>query len=261
MDFSSIKSSRNCSPYIFGKSLFGSETDVTMSASGMKGELNESRLSTNDTLQCPLTPELHTPETCCRCGIFSPSEEAAWSAAVTEISSEQPRSVRRKMSTEDNQNSDSSMPLEDQDGSSRSIFDFQMHKKPRSPDAKDEFLNRKALFQSRRSEPSFLKQKDFTPILLQRTGKQPSKLSFDGHYRFIEVIGRGNFGEVWKAEHHSTKELYAIKKSTRRFRSSKERDGHLREITSVAKLDPHENLVRYFRAWQASSRGRAVTAP
>ncbi len=209
------------------------------------GEANDSRLSSNDTIQGELTPDF------CNRGLFSPCNEAAdWSAVCTEMPGSVPRNLRRRTSTETSHKIE--FETDNKENLSSSMNDFQINKKNLSTPVADEYENRRAKFQSKGSQPSFLAQKDFTPILLGRLGKQISELNFDGHYRFIEVIGRGNFGEVWKAEHNGTKDVYAIKKSTRRFRSSKERNNHLREINSVSKLGAHENLVRYFRAWQVS---------
>ena len=243
----SVPRNKCYSPNKLVKCLFGSDSDVSFHVGEQPCGTSDSRLSMEETNR--FSPcIIHTPEILQHSGgLFSPAVDATWSASCTDISGIVPRNVRRKMSTEGMDDFECSV-----ENTSGLDMDFQISKTPSSPEKKTDFAGRKTLFQSKRSEPSFLKQKDFTPILLQKTGKKPSWLNFDAHYRFLEVIGRGNFGEVWKAEHHSTKKLYAIKKSTRRFRSSKERDGHLREITSVAKLDPHDHLVRYFRAWQVT---------
>ena len=234
-------------PTFPGQNLFGSDCDAHLSTCtdlSTPGEANQSNLSVNDTIQNGLnTPDLGHRD------LFSPSNEAAvWSAACTEIPGSAPK--KRRTSTEALEIYESEN--ENKENLSDLMNDFQINKRNHSTQL-DEFQIRKARYQNRESQPSFLVQKDFTPILLGKLGKQISELNFDDHYRFIEVIGQGNFGEVWKAEHNKTKVLYAIKKSTRRFRSSKERDNHLREIRSVAKLDAHDNLVRYFRAWQVRS--------
>ncbi|KAL3132053.1 hypothetical protein ABBQ32_008671 [Trebouxia sp. C0010 RCD-2024] len=56
--------------------------------------------------------------------------------------------------------------------------------------------------------------------------------------------------KVYQVRHKRTGELFAIKKSTRRFASKAHRQKCLHEIMAVAALPAHENIVGQYRAWQ-----------
>jgi len=94
--------------------------------------------------------------------------------------------------------------------------------------------------------PSFLERKDFT-LMLQR---QPSLLQ-SNHYVPYQLLGKGSFGEVWSATHYKRRdEWYALKRTTKVFRSSRQRDRLVNEVEYVAELGSHPNIVKYHRAWQ-----------
>ena len=62
--------------------------------------------------------------------------------------------------------------------------------------------------------------------LLQRTPSvmSPNLFSFDDHFSFEAVIGRSPMSEVYRARHRRTGQLFAVKRSMRRFRSTADRD-------------------------------------
>jgi len=94
---------------------------------------------------------------------------------------------------------------------------------------------------------SLMDRKDYTKLILKR---MPSQLLYDRHYTLTELLGRGDFGEVWTAVNNRTNEKFALKKSTRRFRGHAARQKYVKEITNVAQMGHHPNLVHYERAWQ-----------
>lgn len=62
--------------------------------------------------------------------------------------------------------------------------------------------------------------------LLRRTPSvmSPNLFAFEDHFSFEAVIGRSPLSEVYRARHRGTGQLYAVKRSMRRFRSKGDRD-------------------------------------
>ncbi|TET33276.1 MAG: hypothetical protein E3J72_17005 [Planctomycetota bacterium] len=63
-----------------------------------------------------------------------------------------------------------------------------------------------------------------------------------GEYILLEELGKGAFGEVWKAEHNLTKERFAVK-----FFTSEAAAAHIRRETKILvslKQVKHPNIVR-----------------
>jgi hypothetical protein len=145
-----------------------------------------------------------------------------------------------------------SLSLDEPDISAPMRLDFSRLEATHSNDRHQDLKRRSHSAHSGFTRP-FLATEDFTSILL-KAGQAASFLNYSSHYRFIECIGAGNFGEVWKASHHRTGALFAVKQSRRPFRTSKELDRFLRELHAVARMDPHPNLVQYHRAWQDGGR-------
>lgn len=56
--------------------------------------------------------------------------------------------------------------------------------------------------------------------------------------------------QVFRVRHRASGEVFAVKRSRRRFRSKLQRERCLREIRAVAALPPHPNIVNQYRAWQ-----------
>ncbi|BDA41689.1 probable membrane-associated tyrosine- and threonine-specific cdc2-inhibitory kinase at N-terminal half [Coccomyxa sp. Obi] len=88
--------------------------------------------------------------------------------------------------------------------------------------------------------------------LLRRTPSvmSPNLFAFEDHFSFEAVIGRSPMSEVYRARHRRTGQLFAVKRSMRRFRSTADRDRSLQEIQAVASLPSHPNVVTLHRAWQ-----------
>lgn len=62
-----------------------------------------------------------------------------------------------------------------------------------------------------------------------------------------------NGGQVYEARDRRHGTLCAIKVSRKEFRSKGDRERYLHEVESVAGLEEHPNVVKYFRCWQQDS--------
>lgn len=62
--------------------------------------------------------------------------------------------------------------------------------------------------------------------LIRRTPSvmSPTLFAFEDHFSFETVIGRSPLSEVYRARHRRTGELFAVKRSVRKFRSKADRD-------------------------------------
>jgi membrane-associated tyrosine/threonine-specific cdc2-inhibitory kinase len=74
----------------------------------------------------------------------------------------------------------------------------------------------------------------------------PASMDFT-EYR---LIGEGAFFQVARVKDKRTGKYYAMKKAKKRFRGKKDREEYLKEVEVLATLKPHENIVRYYQAWQ-----------
>ena len=54
--------------------------------------------------------------------------------------------------------------------------------------------------------------------------RTPSLFQFEDHFAFEAVIGRSPLSEVYRARHRVTGELFAVKRSMRRFSSRADRN-------------------------------------
>eukprot|EP00960_Hanusia_phi_P051055 760577-Hanusia_phi.AAC.1 len=105
------------------------------------------------------------------------------------------------------------------------------------PDPSEIAVKRQA---TKKRSNSLYSRKDYTPMLKRAS----SMLQYDNHYQCVELLGKGQFGEVWSARHYRTKEMFALKRSTRTFRGCKDRDTFIREISSMSSIKPHRNVIR-----------------
>ena len=82
---------------------------------------------------------------------------------------------------------------------------------------------------------------------------------FKSDYRYLETVGRGGFGEVFRVEDKHDEHIYAVKKV--RFDQYKYRNQFKfikRELVHNAKL-AHENVVRYYHSWFEVSDDQCVS--
>eukprot|EP00640_Fibrocapsa_japonica_P000718 CAMPEP_0113953232 /NCGR_PEP_ID=MMETSP1339-20121228/90867_1 /TAXON_ID=94617 /ORGANISM="Fibrocapsa japonica" /LENGTH=560 /DNA_ID=CAMNT_0000961953 /DNA_START=140 /DNA_END=1819 /DNA_ORIENTATION=- /assembly_acc=CAM_ASM_000762 len=87
------------------------------------------------------------------------------------------------------------------------------------------------------------------------TGSSLFPSRYEAEYEEIDMVSRGAFGEVWRAQHRLDGREYAIKKvylhqllALSQEQSQKQLEVVLREVQCLAQLD-HPNTVRYHTAW------------
>ena len=78
----------------------------------------------------------------------------------------------------------------------------------------------------------------------------PDLFKYHRHFEFLGLLGKTHLSEVYRVRHRESGDLYAVKRSRRRFRSKLQRERCLREIQAVAALPPHPHIVGQYRAWQ-----------
>lgn len=79
-----------------------------------------------------------------------------------------------------------------------------------------------------------------------------SSSRYEADFEQIELLGRGGFGEVWRARNRLDGRFYAIKKIPLDYDNIQENRKILREVTTLARLH-HEYVVRYYQAWIESN--------
>lgn len=71
------------------------------------------------------------------------------------------------------------------------------------------------------------------------------------------MLGRGSYGEVYRAQCRASGELYAVKKARQRFRGVRDRARALEEVSTVQTLglvdSQHQHLVQHFDAWEENN--------
>ncbi|KAF1763699.1 hypothetical protein GCK72_003644 [Caenorhabditis remanei] len=100
--------------------------------------------------------------------------------------------------------------------------------------------------------------KDTTPRLVTPHGPKPlespkydrnnSQTFFEQVFQIDEIIGRGSFGEVFRARCREDSQMYAIKVSIAPMRQHS--ISKYREAESHMIIPPHKNLVKFYRAWE-----------
>jgi len=85
---------------------------------------------------------------------------------------------------------------------------------------------------------------------LSKIDKPPKELSrYEKDFEVIEILGTGNFGAVLKCRNRLDKEFYAVKQVKFEIEDTAEQENQLKEISMMAKLGSHKNIVRYFSSW------------
>lgn len=84
----------------------------------------------------------------------------------------------------------------------------------------------------------------------KRVALQESNISrYHKEFLELQLIGRGQFGSVYKCINRLDGCVYAIKKSTRPVAGSVFEKTALNEVYAHAVLGKHQNVVRYYSAW------------
>jgi translation initiation factor 2-alpha kinase 3 len=94
------------------------------------------------------------------------------------------------------------------------------------------------------------------PSLISGENRSPFKVEsvYESEYQEISTLGRGGYGQVFRARNHLDNQEYAIKKivitsqRVKRYMEADQVDALLAEVRTLAKLY-HTNVVRYYHAW------------
>ena len=91
----------------------------------------------------------------------------------------------------------------------------------------------------------------------------PETFAFSRAFVFERVIGRSELSEVWLARHRGSGKRFAVKRSAPRpapaaFASSSSSRKTAREVSVVARVPPHPNLVGVLRSWREGEQGSFV---
>ncbi|XP_065900726.1 membrane-associated tyrosine- and threonine-specific cdc2-inhibitory kinase-like [Dysidea avara] len=76
------------------------------------------------------------------------------------------------------------------------------------------------------------------------------QLYFEQCFVIKDKLGAGSFGEVYKVESKEDNEIYAVKRSSQKFRGEWDRKNRLAEVEKHERLPPHPNCVRFVKAWE-----------
>jgi membrane-associated tyrosine/threonine-specific cdc2-inhibitory kinase len=87
----------------------------------------------------------------------------------------------------------------------------------------------------------------------------PVDFRFHDHFDFVTIFGRSPTSEVWLARSKASGVKYCVKRVVAQFRTASERDRYVHEVEAVTFLPPHENVVKYYRAWQEDRHFYAQT--
>lgn len=78
----------------------------------------------------------------------------------------------------------------------------------------------------------------------------PHEFLFADHFHFEKRIGRSKTSEAWLVRSKQSDQRYCVKKITAPFNGASKRTRYAHEVEAVTFLPAHENVVKYFRAWQ-----------
>lgn len=74
-------------------------------------------------------------------------------------------------------------------------------------------------------------------------------------YTFLQMVGQGSFGKVYKAQSKKTGAIYACKEIDYSTMKEKEKELLVHEVNTMKELN-HDNIVRYVDRYLDKSRGR-----
>ncbi|VDK85160.1 unnamed protein product [Litomosoides sigmodontis] len=99
--------------------------------------------------------------------------------------------------------------------------------------------------------PFFISFKKRPAIIATNYYDERCRMSFfEQAFSNPRCIGKGSFGEVFKAFSRDDKRCYAIKITVEPFHSPADREDKLREVKKHELLPKHPNLISYIRAWE-----------
>ena len=89
-----------------------------------------------------------------------------------------------------------------------------------------------------------------TPGAEQLATQTPNQFAFCAGFDFLSVLGTSKTAKVCCVQDKQTKELFALKISTKRLQSKAHRKDCLREFESVSGLRPHPHVMSQYNVWQ-----------
>ena len=136
----------------------------------------------------------------------------------------------------------------------RQVFNVNPKKRPSAWDVLhfEFFRNDDALLEHQQNQLSAAKQstRETPSLLIRHTRRESTTAPASSRYakEFVEDgrLGRGGFGEVFRARNRIDNQLYAIKKIKARSRAAL--DPVLSEASVLSRLN-HPNVVRYYASW------------
>ncbi|KAG4305684.1 hypothetical protein PORY_000594 [Pneumocystis oryctolagi] len=109
---------------------------------------------------------------------------------------------------------------------------------------------------SKVSEPNVFSDSQSLTILPNCTSfKESSSPSSDlltSRFRNVELVGSGEFSEVYEVEEKDSSVKFAVKKTKFAYSGSKERSRRLEEVNILRKLGRHEHIVELLDSWEQS---------
>jgi serine/threonine protein kinase len=72
-------------------------------------------------------------------------------------------------------------------------------------------------------------------------------------YVVMDVIGKGDFGTVWKVSHALDGKVYAVKQFNKKFRGETDRQRKLQEVYAQSSCNHCPHVVRYYESWTDNS--------
>ncbi|KAG4303320.1 hypothetical protein PCK1_000284, partial [Pneumocystis canis] len=80
----------------------------------------------------------------------------------------------------------------------------------------------------------------------------PSPGLLTSRFRNVELVGSGEFSEVYEVEEQDGSAKFAVKKTKFAYSGSKERSRRLEEVNILRKLGRHEHIVELLDSWEQS---------
>ena len=92
-----------------------------------------------------------------------------------------------------------------------------------------------------------------TAVHLDEVGS--ATISFDADFENLGRLGRGSFGDVFKARMKSNNNLCAVKRNRRQFRGNRDREQAMAEVRIMQRLQTTSSMPLCVAAYPCMARG------